>query len=89
MKIECIYEVKEHHEDEAPETFGHVRFAEQPKIGEQVMLKWIDGRDAYEVVVTHVEPWVKIDVSRDPIYLARRGLPAVSPRLTPRRNLPK
>lgn len=52
--VRTLYEYKviEEYADEAPDDFGFHRFAEHPKVGDVVMLKWLDGRDAYQVRVT-------------------------------------
>lgn len=50
------YEVIEHYQDAAPEPFGHYLHpaGPQPKAGDSIMLKWLDGRDAYRVTVDRV-----------------------------------
>jgi hypothetical protein len=51
------YLVIEHYVDEPPDEFGHVTFAadQQPKVGDVVMLRWLDGRDAYRVRVDRID----------------------------------
>lgn len=75
MTIEFLVEVKEHYSDEAPEAFGFVRFPHAPKNGDVVMLKWLDGRDAYEVTVIDDSKFPELlHVSRDAELLARKNL---------------
>jgi hypothetical protein len=46
------YEVIEHYgDDNPPELFGGYVGGPDVKAGDKIQLKWLDGRDAYEVVV--------------------------------------
>jgi hypothetical protein len=50
-----VYEVADSKIDEpGVDIFGYHWFRSQPQIGDKVMLKWLSGDDAYEVVVLRV-----------------------------------
>lgn len=51
------YRVIEHYDDDngPPEPFGFVALAVHPNPGDVVKLKWLDGRDAYDVRVLYLK----------------------------------
>lgn len=59
------YRVVEHYDDEAPEPFGGYFGSPDVKAGDEIQLKWLDGRDAYMVKV----------VERDDMTLHVRAVP--------------
>ena len=56
------YEIIEHYRDadSAPEPFGFQMFpvTSPPRVGDVVMLRWLDGKDAYRVQVERVSGYV-------------------------------
>ena len=68
------YEVEEHYADAPPEPFGHyLHDLTKPKIakGDVIMLKWLDGSDAYRV---------RVELIRDGVlHVMAEHEPAASP----------
>lgn len=51
--IECC--IIEHYPDMFEEAFGFLYFSKIPEFGEEIMLKWLDGKDAYKTRVIRVD----------------------------------
>jgi hypothetical protein len=52
LEIQYGYDVIEHYTDEPPEDFGSYTHPEgEPKIGEVILLRWLDGRPAHEATI--------------------------------------
>ena len=59
MPITILYEYKvtEHYDDKesCPEDFGFVQLDHLAKVGEIIQLKWLDGRNAYKLLVDWID----------------------------------
>jgi hypothetical protein len=77
VEVILILDVVEYYSDDGPETFGSMRFNKIPSQGDVIMLRWIDGRPAYEatVVSVEVESRGRIVVSRDLVFLQSKKFP--------------
>lgn len=63
MILKIQYSVIEHYEDDAPEHFGYVDLEAAPRVDDVIQLKWLSGKDAYQVRVYQVRG-MTLDVRR-------------------------
>jgi len=76
MSVDFLVEIELHYNDEAPETFGRMFFPPSalPKKGDTIMLRWLDGQNAFDVRVIDDGDLPRIlHVSDDVDFLTRNG----------------